>query len=225
MSLIEAKIRIKKTARYYILKDEKTSISQLWFVCHGYGQLAEDFIEFFNPLVNSQFGVQVVAPEGLSRLYLKGFAGQVGASWMTKMDRENEIADYCDYLSCVYKEVVESLGAEIQPQVNILGFSQGSETVCRWVVKNKIRFNNLILYSGKWPEEYEMALLTKISENFKVVLVYGDRDKIFSEEHFSYQLKAFEDSGIKVMSLSYQGGHELSSSVVEQIYKKIYSVT
>ena len=35
-----------------------------------------------------------MAPEGLSRFYLEGFSGKVGATWMTREDRLNDIDNY-----------------------------------------------------------------------------------------------------------------------------------
>ncbi len=47
---------------------------------------------------------------------------------MTKEDRENEIADYVDFLDAVFGEVVTP-GA----RVTVLGFSQGVATAARWL--------------------------------------------------------------------------------------------
>jgi hypothetical protein len=60
-------------------------------VTHGYGQLAKTFIRRFEPIMDAQ--TLVVAPEGLSRFYWGGFDGPVVASWMTREDRLDEIAD------------------------------------------------------------------------------------------------------------------------------------
>jgi predicted esterase len=44
------RIAISKTARYYITGKPSTKINSVWFVLHGYGQLAEDFIKYFEPI-------------------------------------------------------------------------------------------------------------------------------------------------------------------------------
>jgi hypothetical protein len=41
----------------------------------------------------------IIAPEGLSRFYRKGFSGDVVASWMTKDDRLDDMEDYVRYLN------------------------------------------------------------------------------------------------------------------------------
>ncbi len=75
---------IPKTARYFQNGELNQSTSEVWIVCHGYGQLANFFLRKFD-LLNSNTTC-IIAPEGLHRYYLEGSAGRVGASWMTKED-------------------------------------------------------------------------------------------------------------------------------------------
>ncbi len=59
---------VPRTARYYTLGPTHGFPRELWFVCHGYGQLAERFLRQFAPLDD---GTRlIVAPEALSRFYL-----------------------------------------------------------------------------------------------------------------------------------------------------------
>ncbi|MCP5046462.1 MAG: phospholipase, partial [bacterium] len=55
-------IKVTKTARYFLLGEPGPHIRRVWFVCHGYGQLADDFLKEFQVLDNSHH--LVVAPEG-----------------------------------------------------------------------------------------------------------------------------------------------------------------
>src|SRR5919204_6031656 len=115
-----------RTARYFILGSPRRA-QELWFVCHGYGQLAARFLERFRVLESEDRCV--VAPEGLSRFYLTEDPTErrVGASWMTREDRLHEIDDYVRYLDALYREI-----APQHSRVTALGFSQGTATVCRW---------------------------------------------------------------------------------------------
>jgi hypothetical protein len=103
MEVISKNIAVKKTARYF-LSGENKNPQFLMFVLHGYGMPARNFLEEFKALGNKN--ILIVSPEGLSRFYTKGFYGNIGASWMTSEDRENEIEDYIGYLDEVYKEVL-----------------------------------------------------------------------------------------------------------------------
>ena len=81
-----------RSARYFTLGSPEDA-AEVWFVCHGYGQLAARFLERFRPIEANRRCI--VAPEGLSRFYLTETATErrVGASWMTREDRLHEIDD------------------------------------------------------------------------------------------------------------------------------------
>jgi len=40
---MERHLTVARTARYYQLGELSSATKQIWFVCHGYGQLAEYF--------------------------------------------------------------------------------------------------------------------------------------------------------------------------------------
>ena len=92
-------IRVQKTARYAVLRPN-TPANSVMFAIHGYREMVPYFIKKFQSLADQ--GVMVVAPEGLHRFYIEGYSGRVGASWMTKEDRESDIIDYVDYLNQLY---------------------------------------------------------------------------------------------------------------------------
>ena len=103
----ENHIKVARTARYFQLGEVGKTIKQVWFVCHGYGQLAGYFLKHFESLANGER--LIVAPEGLSRFYLNGFNGRIGASWMTREDRLNDIKDYVIFLDAVYQQIFEQV--------------------------------------------------------------------------------------------------------------------
>jgi predicted esterase len=120
---------VSRTARYATLGTFDASVRDCWIVCHGYGQLAAGFVTEFEPLLAP--GRLIVAPEGLSRFYLEGESGAIGASWMTRESRETEIADYVGYLDAVYHQI-QARTENDALRVTAMGFSQGTATICRW---------------------------------------------------------------------------------------------
>ena len=80
--------------------------------------LAGDFIKTFDELASN--GDFVIAPEALSRLYVKGDYGNVGANWMTKEDRENEISDYINYLDELFEKEITPYKKDFSFEVNAL---------------------------------------------------------------------------------------------------------
>src|SRR5687768_9263886 len=127
----EQHIRITRHARYFTLGDAAAA-NDIWIVCHGYAQLARKFIDNFTPIAQS--GRIIVAPEGLHRFYLDpppapASQRRVGATWMTRDDRDYDIADYVAYLDVLIAEIM-ALAAP-RARLRVLGFSQGTATVLR----------------------------------------------------------------------------------------------
>ena len=139
---------------------------EVWFVLHGYGQLAARFLSRFEPIDD---GTRlIVAPEGLSRFYLTEDPAErrVGASWMTREDRITEIEDYVRYLDAVYADVVRSAIS-----VTVLGFSQGATTACRWAALGTSKIDRLIVWGGEVAADVDMRRALRLA------LVYGSRDE------------------------------------------------
>src|SRR6266702_1932697 len=65
--LEEHHLSVARTARYFTLGSPR-GVAEVWFACHGYGQLAGRFLEKLRALDDGRR--YLVAPEGLSRFYL-----------------------------------------------------------------------------------------------------------------------------------------------------------
>ena len=144
-SASERFIEVPRTARYWVEGSAKGA-RDVWFLLHGYGQLARDVLRAARPLAGA--GRLVVAPEALSRFYPRAGGGHsgsaVGASWMTREDREHEVADYVRYLDAVCAEVLAALAP--RPRIHLLGFSQGAATAARWAGCGEVRPATLVLW-------------------------------------------------------------------------------
>ncbi|MGB1122955.1 MAG: hypothetical protein ACPG08_05475, partial [Flavobacteriales bacterium] len=125
---------VTKTARYFTAGPAIAEANGVLIALHGYGQLPEFFMRRLQPLADA--GWAIIAPEGLHRFYLEGAHGRVGASWMTKEAREDDIADYVRYLDALSAE----LGLTERRPV-LLGFSQGVATASRWVAMGQTAFS------------------------------------------------------------------------------------
>lgn len=152
-----ASIVVPRHARYFTLGP--SGADEVWLVLHGYGQLAGYFVRHFAPLAEA--GALVVAPEALNRFYLHapqaraaGAPQRVGATWMTREDREREIADYVAYLDAVVDAAL--LGAAPGAVLRVLGFSQGGTTACRWVARGRHRPSALVLWAAQIPDDLEL---------------------------------------------------------------------
>src|SRR3989454_4582762 len=148
----EHHVGVSRTARYFTLGNSSSGVGEVWFACHGYGQLAARFLEKLRVLDGGRR--YLVAPEGLSRFYLSESATErrVGASWMTREDRLAEIEDYVRFLDAVSAEVLGLIDRS-QITVHALGYSQGAATVSRWAAVGKARVDHLVLWGGELPPD------------------------------------------------------------------------
>jgi predicted esterase len=213
------KITIPKTANYYISGNKTNSIKNVWFVCHGYGQLAKFFIRNFNRLDKEEN--YIIAPEGLHRFYLNGFSGRVGASWMTKEEREDDIKDYNNFLKMVLKKELSEINFE-KVNINLLGFSQGTTTISRFLFLNDIQADNLILWAGDLPNDIDYEKVKKFSQSNSIYFVTGNNDEFISLENFEAIIEKHEKEGIRISKIVFNGKHKIINEALVELQNKMH---
>lgn len=210
----ENHLTVPRTARYFTLGRPGVHLREVWFVCHGYGQLAEYFLRNFEDLDDGSR--LIVAPEALSRFYLTGAFERIGATWMTREDRLNEINDYVNYLDRLYKHIF----LEIDParvSVTALGFSQGTATVCRWISRGTIKIDRLILWAGQIPPELDLQVQKDIFSRVNLTVVLGTNDEYAKPELLAEQKSRLENSGVPFQFLRFEGGHVIDREVLKKL--------
>jgi len=203
----EHHVTTPRSGRYFTLGSAKHA-AELWFVCHGYGQLASRFLERFRPIEAERRCI--VAPEGLSRFYLTESPTErrVGASWMTREDRLHEIDDYVRFLDGVYAEVVPR-----NARVTALGFSQGTATVCRWAGLGSSRIDRLIVWGGEVPPDLDLKRLRVPS----LTLVYGTRDEFFTPKIIAATETRLREHKVAYELVPFEGGHEVDEPTLRRL--------
>lgn len=186
---------------------------------HGYGQLAEYFIRHFAALhATDPAGTVIVAPEGLSRFYLNGTGGRVGASWMTRADRLCEIEDQTAYLTQLLDQLLVSCLADTR--VTVLAFSQGTATASRWLARyaGRWRPHQLILWAGDFPADIDAAAARQLVVDLPITLVSGDQDEYVSATRLHSQADLLRQHGAHATTLHFVGGHTLNPSLIQQLH-------
>jgi predicted esterase len=203
---------VPKTFRYFT-EGDPTQARTLLYVLHGYGQLAEYFIRKFQFPGNDYF---IVAPEGMHRFYLSGSSGRVGASWMTKEERESDISDNLRFLDTLHKEITADRTFE---RIMILGFSQGGATAARWHYKGEIKADHLLIWASVFPPD--LSIDEEINEvgSSKNIFFIGDQDEYYSADEQIEQLQLYRSKGFE--SIHYTGKHDISSEVLSDQLEKI----
>jgi predicted esterase len=210
----EHHLTVPRTARYYVAGAMDTA-SEVWYVLHGYGQLAERFLGVFRSV--GEGARCVVAPEGLSRFYLEsGRNDRVGASWMTRADRLSEIADYVRYLDTLH-DAVQAQRTAGDPVVTVLGFSQGTATAARWLVAGRCRARRLILWGGEVPPDLDLAAAREAWRDTDLVLVVGSEDQFITPKVLARDEARLRDHDIAYRVISFTGGHEIVPEVLARL--------
>jgi predicted esterase len=204
------KLEVSRTARFHTQGDPNAA-RVVWFVLHGYGQLAADFLAQCDAL--STPSTLVVAPEGLSRFYLRDGSGPIGASWMTSDARADEINDYVAALDRIASSLAD-LGVADDADRNLLGFSQGAATALRWAAFGTQRFDRLVLWGGGVAKDVEVELLRSRLSNTSVDLVRGEKDQFLDAEGFALSIERLNTAGLHVRSHSFAGGHRLDRELL-----------
>jgi predicted esterase len=207
---------VPRTARYVVLGDVDGDVDELWLLCHGYGQLAEELIDSARALARPQR--VLVAPEGLSRFYHQDHV-RVGASWMTRDDREREMDDYIRYLDLLHEQLSELVGGDAM-RVVVLGFSQGAATAARWAVRGRADVDHLVLWGAAAPPELDDDESLAPLKTMRVTLVSGSRDELFPQSARDEQRGRLERHGVSFTELGFEGGHRLDDDTLLRVAKR-----
>ncbi len=207
-------ISVPRTVRFFVAGDPRGAFREAWFVLHGYGQLADGFLEEFAGLADGSR--LIVAPEGLSRFYQREGSGPVGASWMTKLAREDEIGDYVRYLDAVYAQLLGAV-APHDVRVHALGFSQGAATAFRWTALGVSRVDRLTLWAGGVPPDLDLARHRERLERVELTLVVGERDEFLDERRVAAEAERLRSAGLAHRLVSFAGGHRLDDATLARL--------
>jgi predicted esterase len=207
-------------ARYYKLGEITPETKKVWFVIHGYGQLAQYFIKKFSLIENSE--TCVIAPEGLSRFYLEDVTkrvqsgnNKVGASWMTRENRLMDIQNYVSYLDSIFQREVPN---SFNGQITLFGFSQGGATVSRWALDGKVSFDRLILWAGIFPNDLDFEKGAGLFRSKEIIEVYGDQDPFLTDTRLVEMKELNKRLNVEPTLIQFKGGHEIDQQTLLQLH-------
>ena len=207
-------IPINRTARYYTIGKAGPDVEEIWFVLHGYGQLASYFIRHFEAINNGKR--LIVAPEALSRFYVGRDPVRIGASWMTKVDRENEIQDYLGYLNQIAAHILDVVQSRKKP-ITVLGFSQGATTASRWVTLGRLPAKQLILWAGPIAHDLDLNTHGATLSAMNPYFVVGDKDHFITPEALEEEKKRLEAGNIDFTHVPFEGEHRMNKQLLKEL--------
>jgi predicted esterase len=212
----EHHIGVQRSARYCVLGDDVEAPQEIWVVCHGYAQLARYFLRAFEPLDDGTR--TIVAPEALNRYYFETAPGvhgrdaRVAATWMTREDREHEIADYVAYLDALAARLREGSAARTGARIIALGFSQGAATVSRWVARGRTDVAHVVLWGSSVAHDLELR--SDLFRGAGLTLAMGDADPHVNAQRVEREDRRLRDAGLRYRLLRYDGGHRIEPAAL-----------
>lgn len=212
MNSEEKQISFESVKSYSTLNELTHKTENIWFVCHGMGYLSRYFLKYFSELDKEKN--YVIAPQAPSKYYMPPKFKHVGASWLTRENTATETENVLRYFEAIWKK--ETLPKD--KKLIVLGYSQGVSVAMRFVARNKIDCDQLIIMSGGIPNELTSDDLNFLKADVK--LIYGTKDQYLTEERISEEKKKFESLfGGNGEVIAFEGDHmvnvEFINSLVE----------
>ena len=147
----------------------------VWLVFHGIGFLSKYFLRYFEDLDKDKN--YIIAPQAPSKYYLNGKYRHVGASWLTRVDREQETQNVLNYVG----KVLESENIPSHCQLIVFGFSQGVSIATRFLAETNLKCSKLILYAGGITDELKAANFERLKNDAtNVYSVVSTQDKFIN---------------------------------------------
>jgi predicted esterase len=213
-------IIVTRTARYFLSGTPSPEITDVWFACHGYGQLAADFVKEFDCIAAPHR--LIVVPEALNRFYLsdgEGFHGPesgIGATWMTREDRDAEIADYVAYLDALYDLIFRRVERG-SVKVTVLGFSQGGATANRWLTQGNAGADRLLMWGCLLASDSDLNHAAAFFRDVKLSIIYGTRDKFADTGMIADYENLLNVNDIPFELIKFEGGHRMDRDTLRQL--------
>jgi predicted esterase len=184
---------------YLVAAPEDPRPAPLLVGFHGYGQNAGSCLSELLRIPGAA-SCRVVAIEALHRFYDLRHREVIG-SWMTKVDREQAIADNVGYVASVLAELARETDGD--DRLVYVGFSQGACMAYRAAVRGPRPAQGIIALGGDLPPDVgdDVALPP-------VLIGRGHRDTWYTEEKLAADLDRLGARGADVEVVRFDGGHE-----------------
>ncbi len=209
MSETAAVVRVvpAQTRGRYLIEDRPGPLPLL-VGFHGYGENAEIHLAELRRLPGAD-RFRRVAVQALHRFY-NTKKGEVVGSWMTKLDREQAIADNLAYVSRVLDEVERDFGPA--PGLVYVGFSQGAAMAYRCAARIARPCQGVIVLGGDVPPDVADDPSASLPPVF---IGRGTEDTWYTGAKHARDLEVLRARGAAVETLVFEGGHEWTTAFLE----------
>ena len=166
---------------------------------HGYKENAAIHMDVLRRIAGER-AIGRVSIQGLHRFYSRG--DDVVASWMTKEDREQAIADNIDYVGSVLTTIADEFGIT-RPMI-YAGFSQGVAMAYRAAAFVQRPCDGVIALAGDLPPD-----VAPVASSLPRTLIgRGTDEEWYTADKSAKDFEALRAAGVKVEEFVFEGGHE-----------------
>jgi predicted esterase len=173
---------------------------------HGYGQSAEEMLEEVRAIPGAA-AWRLVSVQGLHRFYTRADE-RVVASWMTRQDREDAIADNVAYVD----RALDSLTTR---HLVFVGLSQGASMAYRAAQLGRHRATGVVAVGGDIPPELKDAADRRTWP--PVLIGAGVRDRWYTGPRLEADVEFLKTRAIRHDLARYDGGHEWTDGLKARI--------
>ena len=167
---------------------------------HGYGESAERHLEELRRIPGASRWA-LCAVQALHPFYNR--SGEVIASWMTRLNREQAILDNVRYVAGVVAQVKADF--PLSERLIYLGFSQGAAMAYRAAASCGHCCHGVVVLGGEVPPELERR---EFSYFPPVLLGRGGSEEWYDAAKMEHDVELLRKKGVDVRPVVFEGGHE-----------------
>jgi predicted esterase len=197
-------VRTRATGRI-LVEDPAVSVEPrgLLVGCHGYGQDADAMLDELRRIPGRD-AWRLVSVQALHPFYTRNNE-RVVASWMTRQDREDAIADNIEYMNRAVEAA--AAGAAVGAgAIVFVGFSQGASMAARAAVRGRHGAAGLVMLGGDIPADVREAADVAWP---RLLIGVGSRDEWYGARVDS-DVAFLTGRGIGHELVRFDGGHEFT---------------
>ena len=187
--------------RYVLRASDTAGRHPLLVGFHGYGENAEVHLRQLERIPGAS--AWLVASVQALHWFYDPTHQKVVASWMTKLGREQAIADNLRYVGQVVTEIRSEHATT--DRLVYAGFSQGASMAYRAACGAGDRADGLVVLGGDVPPELGEAGARDLPPT---LVGRGQRDDWFTQERHDADVALLASRGVTVEALVFDGGHE-----------------
>lgn len=170
---------------------------------HGYAQSADDMMSELVAIPGSGSRISAAA-QALHRFYARGDQ-KIVASWMTRQDRDDAIADNIRYIDHVIAEAVPADTAVV-----VAGFSQGAAMAYRAGLFGKRPVAGIVAIGGDIPPDCKTVAADRWP---RVLVAAGRADHWFTSEKADADEAWLNQHSVDHQMLRYDAAHVITDEV------------